>query len=495
MRTLVKLTAISGLSSVVNMLLVLARAKILAVALGAAGVGLLAQINNLATMLSAVASVGIGYGITNQVARYTTEKDTESTTASLSDAVRSAGMLLLGASTAVILALFLFADGLSGLLLGDNRLWYLLLILAIGLPFKFYAFLCESILQGYRQISVIARARVWSALLGLAAVVPLAWFFDLTGAVIGISIWSLFTLILYGRALRQTDKAFATLWRQGHFRWRQAKIVLQFGSATLLTSALSASVLLLLRTQVVIQLGAAANGIYQVVWTVSSQYLILVSLSLWSYAYPQLVTVMANHKQAQDSLNQTLRLGLLLIGPMIFTVIATRYLFVRLLYTSEFLPAADLMLVQLWGDLARLLIWWVELPLYAQGRMRWIIFIESVWGLSYLGVATVMLPVHGLVGISLSYTLVSVCIAMGVLLLQQIRTRFSLTVNNGWLLLKVIILLAVSMVLPGQLNGWLLLAPILLLGWLAWTLHSTERAAIFALIQQTYHRGAEHFAG
>ena len=57
---LARFTAVTGISFVVNMLLVLLRSKVLALMLAPAGVGLLAQVNSLEALLSAFATAGLG---------------------------------------------------------------------------------------------------------------------------------------------------------------------------------------------------------------------------------------------------------------------------------------------------------------------------------------------------------------------------------------------------------------------------------------------------
>lgn len=454
------------------MLLVVARAKILAVFLGPGGIGLLAQLNSFDTLVSTLVSIGIGYGITNLISR---AQGKDAHLASEADIIRTGEWLLLLAYAPISLISIVGSRYLAIALLKEEKLAHLFLILAAGFLFQFFAFFFESIMQGYKAIKEIALARVTSSVLGFVAVVPLAWFLGIDGAVIGIVAWFLFRFLMFYFFGIRSGINWLALWSRGKFHIRKAGIMFKFGSTAFLTNALNALVLLFIRTQIVHHLGSAANGIYQVVWAVSSQYLILVPHSLWAYAYPRITEIVTDEKKVRSELNQTLRLGLLLITPVIFGILSMRDFMIRLLYTPEFLLASKLLLIQIWGDLLRLIVWWMELPLYAAGKLRRVVIIETSGNLGYLVIGSTLLHSLELPGVCIGYTAAG-GLAIIVALLGQKRNLQPLCPENRILLIQSAIFLVIGMLIPQKrIAIWGIVVTILVALWAVWVLRKEWR--------------------
>lgn len=480
MRELVSFTAISGFSLIFNMLLSVARAKILAVLLGSSGVGLLAQVNSFDTLVATFASFGIGYGITNLVSRSRPDCDDEG------DIVRTGGYLLLAVYVLVALSTVASSRYLAGYLLGNSAFVYLFVVLAGGFFFQFCAFFFESIMQGYKAIKDVSLARIISSALGLVAIVPLAWLGGIDGAVIGMVAWFLFRFCIFGLLSVRAGVNWPSLWSKGRFRSQQARLIFRFGLSVFLINSLKGLTLLFVRTWIVYYLGSSANGIYQVIWAVSSQYLILVPLALWSYAYPRLAEVIDDEQQAGNELSKVLRLGILLITPMMFGILGTRNFLVRLLYTVEFLPAASLMAIQLWGDFARFLVWWMELPLYAGSKLSRIVIIEACYNLGYLTFGTLLLHTFGLSGVCIGYVAANgLALLVSLLLLKQDRGQPALIARDCVLLIKSAIFLVAAMLIPqGRSVVWGALTTALAVLWGGWALSPQERKCAIHFITQ-----------
>jgi len=487
MRELVSFTAISGLSLIFNMLLNITRAKILAVLLGPSGVGLLAQVNNFDTLIATLASFGIGYGITNLISRSRPDCDDDG------DIVRTGGYLLLAVYVPVALSTVASSRYLARYLLGDSAFVYLFVILAGGFFFQFYAFFFESIMQGYKAIKDISLARVISSALGLAGIVPLAWLWGINGAAIGMIAWLLFRFLAFGLLSIRAGVNWSSLWSKGRFRIQQARRIFRFGLSVFLINSLNALTLLFIRTRIVHYLGSSTNGIYQVVWAVSSQYLTLVPLALWSYAYPRLAEVISDEQLVGDELSKVLRLGILLITPMMFGILGVRDFLVRLLYTAEFLPAASLMTVQLWGDFARFLVWWVELPLYAGGKLSRIVMIEACYSLGYLTFGTILLHTLGLLGVCLGYMAANgLALLVSLTLLKKDKEQPMLIVKEYTLLIKSVIFLIAAMLIPQSRSviGGVLTMTLAVL-WGKGALSGKERSDVVALFKEYWYASSQ----
>jgi len=207
----------------------------------------------------------------------------------------------------------------------------------------------------------------------------------------------------------------------------------------------------------------------------SSQYLILVSISLWAYSFPHLTELVGHPALFKLEMKRILRLGLLLFGPMAFVIIVGRNFIVELLYSSAFLPSVELIPIQVWGDLFRLVIWWLELPLMAQGKLRWIVAIEAGRSVTHLLLSSILIPHLGSKGISISYTLTNLLVAAAVFLLLYKHEEYSLWASNVLLFGQVFLLLTAGLILPANRLSGSILAMIVLILWTVWVLNKRER--------------------
>ncbi len=481
MQRLARFTAITGISFIINMIMLVARSKALALLLAPEGVGLLAQINTLDGMLSTFASVGIGYGIINLVARYAGERNDSSDAA---DASATGILLSMVISVLIVGGLIAGSSLLSDLLLGSRDLAILFVLLALALPFNYANAAYGSILQGLKAITPLARARSIGAVLGALSTILLTWRMGLIGAVLGIAAWSVFFFIASRIALDREWRIKGGKSGKGSFRKEFAGEILRFGFANLLILSMNYLAVIIIRSQIVHISGAAQNGIYQVVWAMSSQYLILVSLSLWSYSYPRITELIDSLDSLTAELSRVLRLGLLLIGPLIFLIVANRDYVIRLLYTVEFLPASGLILIQAWGDLFRFVLWWVELPLYARGELRSIVALEALRNLGYLILSSVLLSSRGLAGVCISYALINGLTAALAILIFSKRREYKFGISNYGAFLQVAILVFIGGLLPQAQIGWTFAGLLLLLIWGLWVLKREELYKLREIIGQ-----------
>lgn len=447
------------------MLMLVLRAKVYAVLLAPEGVGILSQINMLDGMFSRFASIGIGYGITNLIAAQGEESE-----ASRRNAEKTGLILALSAAFGLSLLVILLPDSFSRWLLGDIQYQLMLVLLAAAIPLRFLTAFHAAVLQGIKEIQRLSTARALGAVLGIIGSIFLTIWFGITGAVLGITFWALIAFITH---YFQTRRAQAGNRQVGKFDLNFARIILKFGAANLAVILMTYLSVLIVRTRIIHQLGTDQNGIYQVVWAVSSQYLALVPLSLWSYGYPRITELLGDEIGFRRGLKEIWRLGILLLSPLIFMIVSNRVIVISLLYSSEFVPAGDLMIWQVWGDVLAFVLWWLELPLYARGQLRKLVLIEFVRHMGFLAGAVILLPWIGLYGTSAAYVF-SLGLAMA-LTFMMLDTAADKTVFT--MLVKVSILVLAGILLPQGSWLWAMISVLVVLCWFMWVLSSEEKEA------------------
>lgn len=479
MKVLVRLSAITGISTITNMVILLLRVKVLAILLGPEGMGLFSQFAYFFSLVASIAGTGIGYGITGLVARYYAEDDREK----ISEIVVSGGILIGLVGLVITTSIALGSTTLAKAMLSVEGLGTLLLALALSMPFRFVEVLFEAILQGQKKIAAISQAKIVSSVCMLLVVVPLTFLYRLSGAVVGLAIWAFISMVIFITIyIRKSEWKYrhAPL---SHFRIPFIGVILRFGIVGLLTNSVRMLALLFVRTQIVRNLGALDNGLYQVAWAASLQYLVIVTSSLWAYAFPRISELRDSPVTLNIEMNRVLKLGLLIIAPMIFILVSLRSIIIPILYSYAFMPGAELLRIQLWGDLFRLFIWWRHLYYYSTENLKSIVFLELVWSLGHMALSTYLMKSYGLVGVSLSYVIVSgIVMVLAFSVSHQVLRRTVLEYKD--VIAKVLLLIGVSMLIPQNLGLWAISSLLLVPLWWLWVLNKTERRQIGGFLRE-----------
>jgi PST family polysaccharide transporter len=204
---------------------------------------------------------------------------------------------------------------------------------------------------------------------------------------------------------------------------------------------LNTATLLLVRSYVVDTLGVEANGVYQVLLGIPAQTLVVVLNTLSVYAFP-LVSGLRELADVRDALNLTLRFTLLSATPLIVGLILLSAPLIRILYSSQFLAAAQLLPIQLLGDYFKTLAWGLGLSLLGRGHLVAFTLLDLVWDVAFATGVVVLTPRLGLAGTAASYAVAYLLHALATYTYQHRREGVRLAAPNMRLLVASTVLLA-----------------------------------------------------
>lgn len=342
----------------------LVRTKLLAVFVGTAGLGLLAQIGNFLNVVSALASLGIGIGMAKYVAEFSSEGDYQS----LARLKRSGtGPTWIASIVAVALA-WLFSRKIAVLLFKDPGLAWAVVVSALAVPVLVQTTFHLAILQGLKRMRHYAAATAVGAAAGLAVLVPLVYFFKWNGAVLhlvaaGTLSFIVVRIVSRGLLREYFKRAYARVDN------RLLRELLAYGVSSLAVGALYWVNLLAIRSIIVHRLGADANGLYQVAVGISFQYLMLIINSVSTYCFPRL-SELKESRSIENEVRGALRLTVLLVTGCASVLLLVRHWLVPLLFTGDFLEAERLLPVQFVGDWLKATAWMLGIWLLPQGRLK-----------------------------------------------------------------------------------------------------------------------------
>ncbi len=345
--------------------------------------------------------------------------------------------LLLAAITALL------APWLSDALFHDRQYAWVVLTGAVVIPLSAIASLRVSILQGYEAVKAMAGLSVIVAVASTAAILPLAWFLRLQGAVAHLVVVAAVYVVAGGWLLRKNAPlpAEPSVTPAPRVDRSLLRPLLRYGSSALLVGLSSTLTLLVLRSVLVSKLGLEPNGIYQVCVGISGLYMPLILSSITAVVWPQ-IAAQTSDAETTATMRQALRLGLLLMTAAAGGMLAGAPIWVPLFYSGRFLPALDLLPFQFLGDYVRTIAWMCSIWLVPKNRLRpWVLF-DLVYGITLIVTFSLLVDRIGLRSAVIAYMVAHMSHALLHYMLARKTLGFRLGPDNLRLLLASLALLA-----------------------------------------------------
>jgi O-antigen/teichoic acid export membrane protein len=431
MRELFKASSLIGFQKLITVALGLVRIKVSAVFLQVSGVGIVSQVVSLKNLLQQFVSLGVGGGITKYVAEYTSGGDRERLQTLLRTV--TTGFALTG--LALLLGSILFAPQLAELVLADRSLGLLVVLAGVAVPLTAQYEVITRCLQGALHIREMVMLAILSSVVGVLILIPLVIVLDVFGAVLAIALGAAASVAighLYLRAtiLRPLDITLNADWPD----LQVSKDLLRFGGARGATVLSTVATLLIIRAALIRDLGPEANGLYQVAWGMSNQYLGIVSGAIWGYGMPKIATMLDDPRGIRKLQNNALRLSLLILVPAVTLLLVLREIWIPLLYAPSFLAAYGLVSAQLLGDLFLAVRWAPNLTNVPRERFAFIIGQAVAQSAIQLAAFFALLPRIGVLAAPASYAISHGAMVPPTLLGHYLYDRFRFDRGN-WLLL------------------------------------------------------------
>jgi len=393
--TLIRTSLLNAVAVAMRMLSMLALNKILAVQIGPAGYGLVGQLQNAVTSITALASAGVGTGVTKYTAEYSRDSSQQHqlwTTAGFLGLVCS---ILIGGGIVIFrrkLALHLFGNPSYS----DIFAWVAVCLVL----YVFNAFLL-AIINGLKEVELFVIANVANSFIALVITGLLAWLFGLKGALVALtvnqSISCVATILLVKK--RQWFKL------RNFLGWpsREAAFNLsQFTLMAIATSVVGPLSLIVVRNFLIKESGVEAAGYWEAMNRISNLYLMFISTPLSVYYLPRLSEI-----TNVGDMRHEIMYGVKIIVPvtifLALVIYLLRSIIVRILFSGDFSPVLDLFAWQLTGDVFRAFAWVFSFFLISRAMTKKFLVAELSVTLSFVALAFVNIKIFGVKGVAIAY--------------------------------------------------------------------------------------------
>lgn len=396
MKKLLKVSAMTGLLTLLRMLMGFIVAKIVAIHTGPTGLAMLGQVQSMVATLNGVINAPVGSG----VVRYTAENHYKNYDSCAPWWRASLYWVMIITFLTLPFTIF-FSSPISLWLLHDIKLTWLVILTASILPLTALGTLCNSIINGQQLYRRFVGLGMISTIISSAVMITLIITANIKGALFAVAIQSsLIGLIMLVANLRQP-------WFKLHYFWgkieKSAKKAILGYMVMALTSAVTVPVsLILIRNILISQVGWDATGYWQAVWKISEVYLGVITMALGTYYLPKLASL-TKPNEIIDEIKKTAYIIIPIVILLSLCVYLMRDIIIWLLFTEEFKPARDLFSIQLIGDVIKITGWLYAYPMLSRGTVKWFVSTEIFFSSSFVILSYIFISLIGVEGVTWAY--------------------------------------------------------------------------------------------
>lgn len=403
-RRMLAATSVTGLASVGNVLISVARVKVVALLVGPAGIGLLGLYLRLTTLVATLSGLGLSQSGVREVAAARGASELAHTRRALVWA-----SIVFGTLAALIM--WLFRGPIARAVFEDPTATDAVAHLGLAVFMTGLATAQTAYLQGLRRIRDAALVTVSGALIGslIGIVFLIALGKDgLVALVIASPTGGALVAWWFSRRARRLAEGpeiqrstFGLLWP----RWRA---LVSMGLTVMASQLASNFVALEVRSRLLDELGLPTTGYFEASWQISMTYIGFVLTAMGADYFPRLTAAIADEKKggphtSHRLLNDQTEVALLLAAPVLIGLAGLAPVGIHILYSSDFEPAIALLRIQALGDTMRILAWPLAYLLLAHGKNRHYLAAELLWSGLFYGVILALLPSLGLVATAIAY--------------------------------------------------------------------------------------------
>jgi polysaccharide transporter, PST family len=392
---LIKTSLLNGVAVLVRILTLLGLNKILALYVGPAGYAVIGQFQNAVQMITALASGAINTGVTKYTAEYHEDEDRQRTV------WRTAGTIALAGSLLAAILVILFNRTLAAWFLQDAGLGSVFIWFAAALVFFVFNTLLLAILNGKKEIKRFVIANIAGSLFALCVTATMAIKFGIYGALVALAIYQslsfFITLLLtYRSAWFRLDYLF------GRIDPKVARNLAKY-TAMALTSAVCVPLShILIRNHLGAALGWNFAGYWEAMWRLSGAYLMLVTTTLSVYYLPRLSEL----RELRDIKLEIIQ-GYKIILPVAVACATTMYVLrdpiIRLLFSAEFTPMAQLFGWQMAGDTLKIGSWILAYLMLGKAMMKLFVVSEVAFAVLFVLLTVRFVEAFGFQGVAMAH--------------------------------------------------------------------------------------------
>ena len=437
-KSILKGTSFLGGTQIFQILINALRGKFVAMFLGVDGMGISTLFATPAATIQRFASLGLNLAIVKEVAE---AKENPQRLSALVATVRRLILItsLLGAFITILLS-----GWLSEASFADRSHTKEFIALSLMIFFTVAGNGEMSILQGLHRVKTLSKAAIVGSLTGLFIGVPLYYLFGYDGIVPAMIVLALTTFIFYTFSVRKaiSSSGFQFKWKENTGIIRQ---LLSIGLILMASDLIGSACTYILNIFLRMMDGLNTVGLFQAANSLTNQYSSIVFAAMAMDYLPRLTAVSNDNKEMNDVVNRQSEIVSFIIMPVVCLVLLFAPLVIKILYTTEFLDALNLLQWMSMGILVKALSYPMGYITFAKDNKKLFFWLEGILGnFQTLILSIIGFYIFGLNGLGYALLADSILCLIIYLIVNNRMYGYTLTTSVSQCFLLAIILPAIT---------------------------------------------------
>lgn len=438
-----KALGIFGGVQMITIICSILRTKLIAVWIGAAGVGLFGIFNSAIELLGVLFHLGVRDSAVRDIAS-SQQPDTNK----IITIVRR-WVLILGAIGLVVT--MAISPLLSNFTFGNYDYTYAFIAIAVIIFLSSIQNGELAILQGTKELSRLAKASIWGAIGGVIISIPLFYIWRIDSVIPALVAYSVITTIAILSQRVSTSKptpciTFSETMSKG-------RSFISLGIFLTISAVVNHLVSFLFITYLNHVGDTSVVGHYQAGITLVNKYMGIIFTAIIMEYYPRLSQVSSSQKRTSIFVSHEISIMLWILLPVIAIFIASSELIISLLYSSEFLLITPFVVWAVIGTIFRAISWCMAYVILTRGDGKVYLVTESLSAITCITLNILAYNHWGLEGLGFAY--MAWYIIYTIIIGAVYRIRYNLRLNSEIIRLATIATLAIVISAIGFIYvGW-----------------------------------------
>lgn len=392
-----KATSIFGGVQVFNILITIIRSKLVAILLGPAGMGIAGLFTTTLGLMGSLTNLGLARSAVRDVSAANATNDEDK----ISETVSVFRKLIWITGSIGLIATVVLSPLLSLLTFGNYDYTFAFILLSSTLLIGQLTVGQSVLLQGLRKITWLAKAGIYSSVIGLITSIPLYYLYGIKGIVPAILVSSVSVFFIQHYFAKRINIRTQTLTFKQAFQKGNGmiKLGLVLGVNGLITAGASYVIRIFISHS-----GSLEDvGLYTAGFAIINTYVGMVFSAMITDYYPRLAAVHQDQRKYNRSINQQIEVALYIVSPLICAFLIFVNWIIIIIYSNKFLPIVEM--IQ-WGILAiffKTLGWAMGVLLAAKGHSKHLFWNELIANIYLLLFNIIGYQYYGLKGLGISF--------------------------------------------------------------------------------------------
>ena len=415
---ILKTTSLFGGVQFFNILISVIRTKLIAVFIGPAGMGIIALLNSTLSVISSISGLGIETSAVKNISEDYKNEDLKT----VSKTIHLVKKIVFFTGIFGMLLTILFSKALSIITFGDSSQTYSFILIAITVLFKQLSSGQLAVLQGLRQMKLLAKANLFGNLFGLLFSIPLYYFLGIDAIIPTIIIASSSALIFsfyYSNKIRTEKEKVST-----SALLVEGKSIMKLGFMLTISSVLTLLSTYLVQIYISKNGGLEQVGLYNAGFTLLNSYVGIIFTVMSTDYFPKLSSINFDNAKVRESVIQQAFISIVIITPIIVLFLTFISIIIPIIYTTNFNAIIPMVCFGILGMLFRAVSWAMGFILIAKGDSK--MFVKTAIGFNVLSLLMNVLGYYfyGLEGLGFSFCLYFLFHFIGLKIITKKRYDF-----------------------------------------------------------------------